>query len=117
MARLWLAGYLQDEIAERVGVDQATFMRFCKSAEMHKSLGWRTDPEFTDIDPPLYDMWRRSAKSTLSILVLTAVIWLVTAAIWLVRSRRTTSMRRHIPKKATRSAATVVMVSGVMRTV
>ena len=63
MARLWLAGFSQDEIAKHVGVDQATIMRFCKSAEMHKSLGWRTDPEFTDIDPPLYDVWTAKASS------------------------------------------------------
>ena len=63
MARLWLAGYSQDEIAERLGVDRATFVRFCKSAEMNKSLGFKVDPEFTDIDPPLYDVWTSKASS------------------------------------------------------
>ena len=36
---------------------------FCNSADLAKSLGFRTDPEFTDIDPPLYDAWKAKASS------------------------------------------------------
>ena len=53
MARLWLAGYSHEEIAERVGVTHPTSVNFCKSAEIYKTLGWKVDPEFTDIDLPL----------------------------------------------------------------
>ena len=63
MARLWLAGYSHDEIAERVGVDKATSVNFCKSAKIHQTLGWKVDPEFTDLDPPLYDVWKAKASS------------------------------------------------------
>ena len=52
MARLWLAGYSHDAIAERLGVDKATSVNFCKSAKVHQTLGWKVDPEFTDLDPP-----------------------------------------------------------------
>ena len=46
MARLWLAVYSDAEIAKQLGVPATTFRRFCKSAEMEQTLGWRTDPEF-----------------------------------------------------------------------
>lgn len=63
MARLWLAGYTQDEIAKRVGVDSATFRDFRNSAKIPESLGWRTDPEFSDLDPPIYDVWKAKTSS------------------------------------------------------
>ena len=63
MARMWLAGYSHEEIAERVGVDKATSVNFCKSAKIHQTLGWKVDPEFTDIDHPLYDVWKAKASS------------------------------------------------------
>ena len=79
MARLWLAGYSQDEIAELVGVDPATFRNFHKSAEIPETgrveteverltrlascAGWKVDTEFADIDPPLYDVWTAKTSS------------------------------------------------------
>ena len=63
MARLWLAGYSQGEIAKRVGVQKTTLVDFCNSAEIDQSLGFKVNPEFTDIDPPLYDVWKAKASS------------------------------------------------------
>ena len=79
MARLWLAGYTQDEIADQAGVTQQTFTNLLKPAEIGKSgrveteverltrlascAGWKVDTEFTDIDLPLYDVWKAKASS------------------------------------------------------
>ena len=66
MARLWLAGESNVEIAKRLGVSEASIFSFCKSAKIEDTLGFRVDPEFTDIDPPLYDVWtaNKSSNST-----------------------------------------------------
>ena len=53
MARLWLAGESNVEIAKRLGVEEGTIRNFCNSAKITNTLGWKVDPEFTDIDPPL----------------------------------------------------------------
>ena len=63
MARLWLAGESNVEIAKRLGVSEASIFNFCKSGKIEDTLGFKTDPEFTDIDPPLYDVWKAKASS------------------------------------------------------
>ena len=63
MTRLWLAGFSQEEIAKRFGVDPATFRDFSKSVNFPKSLDFRTDPDFADIDRPLYDVWKAKKSS------------------------------------------------------
>lgn len=63
MARLWLAGESNAEIAKRLCVSEASIFNFCKSARIEDTLGWRTDPEFSDLDPPLYDVWKAKASS------------------------------------------------------
>ena len=79
MARLWLAGYSQDEIADQAGVPRVTFVDFLKPAKIDKSgrveteverltrlascAGRKVDPEFTDLDPPLYDVWKAKTSA------------------------------------------------------
>ena len=58
MARLWLSGHSQQEIVEQTGVPQKTFSDFCNSAKFAESLGWKIDPDFSDLDPPIYDVWK-----------------------------------------------------------
>ena len=49
IARLWLASHTLDEIEDQTGVEKTTLVRFSNSGEMHQSLGWKADPDFTDI--------------------------------------------------------------------
>ena len=78
MARLWLAGCTQQEIAEQVGVPQQTFIDFLQVAKIDKSLdldgitkslGWKVDadhafalagqrPTMDPFDVPLFDVWK-----------------------------------------------------------
>ena len=54
---------VKPEIAKHVGVDKDTSADFCNSAKIRQSLGFKTDPEFTDIDHPLYDVWKAKTSS------------------------------------------------------
>ena len=63
MARLWLAGESNVEIAKRLGVTESTIREFSSSGEIANTLGWKVDPGHTDIDPPLYDVWKAKASS------------------------------------------------------
>ena len=63
MARLWLAGESNAEISRRLGIPEVTIFDFLKPAKIEYALGFKTDPEFTDIDPPIYDVWRAKTSS------------------------------------------------------
>ena len=66
IAELWLACYTEEEIAEKVGVDQATVNRTmeepCKADTWQKCMIFSaySDPSW---QPPLYDVWKVQNKS------------------------------------------------------
>ena len=86
MARLWLAGYSHDDIAERVGVVKQSLSNFLQGAKngqtpdsstdldrITKSLGWKVDadhvfalagqrPTVDEFDVPVYDVWKVKAS-------------------------------------------------------
>ena len=82
MARLWLAGYSHDDIAERAGGSEVSFRRFLqggKTAEtpdldgIAKAVGWKCDsdhvfalagqrPTVDEFDVPVYDVWKVKAS-------------------------------------------------------
>ena len=82
MARLWLAGYSNVGIANRVSVDEGSIRNFLQVAKIPNTLdltgiakviGWKCDPDHVfalagqrptvdEFDVPLYDVWKVKAS-------------------------------------------------------